>query len=205
MGHTNFCSFQKNALGTFNLVILDEKYTSPQTPYVLSIEEQCNPILEIRTPLQPKSSFTGDLYVNAQVIPEKIKTYYVLIPRGANFGNEPTKENAEKDAELWCAWRQTFGFKRIPIDFNIAFTIGIARGTRLVVSYQEFSENNNIPFVNHFDFLPSGYPLLFQDPSRPSGPLYIFRDIYVDGAGIFYAKEDDEGFKTLLPDIYKTC
>ena len=124
----NLTRFQRNINGRNNVIVLDDNYTNPDSPYVLSLADQCNEELKINTP--PNEGNT-------------IKNYYVNVPLGVGTPN---------DAQLWKAWKVVFGFTTIPIDFSVNFSINIDSMTTLSISYGELPYAKN-PFINPYDYI----------------------------------------------------
>jgi hypothetical protein len=132
----NLTRFQRNINGRYNFIILDDSHTNPDSPYVLTLADQCNQNLFIYTPTN-----TDDI----------TKNYFVNVPLGVGTPD---------DAKLWKAWKIVFGFSSIPIDFSVSFTINIRSMTTLSISYGQDSYSK---YINPYDYIT--FPQAAKTPS----------------------------------------
>jgi hypothetical protein len=60
----NLTRFQRNINGRDNQIILDDTHTNPDSPYVLTLADQCNQNLTITTPKNTPLNITKNYFVN---------------------------------------------------------------------------------------------------------------------------------------------
>ena len=192
----NLVSFQENVAGHFDIPDIPETATDPKTPYVFSLEQQCNRNIYIATPVNQEAFDNPP--PDVPVTPSFIKTYYLQLPRG---GLGTIADNVE----LWQAWRRTFGFQKLPIGFSVTFLVGVGRGTQVAISYSSDLANPEYQMIrfNKWDHIPGGYPLYVTNPVNPR--LAIGRDFYSGLDGIFYGESDKKAFKENYPALYNEC
>jgi hypothetical protein len=181
--------------GHFDIIDIPETATDPTTPYVFSLEQQCNRTIYLPTPTNTEAF--DDPPPDVPVTPSFIKTYYIQLPRGG------ISDDISANVELWQAWRRTFGFQKLPVGFGVNFIVGVGRGTQVAISYSTDRQNpeyNMIRF-NKWDHIP--YPLYVTNPINPK--FVIGRDFYTGLDGIFYSEEDKKAFKTNFPQLYYEC
>jgi len=197
----NLVSFQKNISGHLELIELTEKYTNSNTPYIFSLEQQTNRLIQLSTqnnlnafpPITPINK-----YQPSKLIPENVKTYYVQLRYGGGI-------DINKDVILWQNWRKTFGFQKIPLGFSVLLDVFIGRGTQIAFSFSPTLENPEYVIIryNRWDRIPEGYPLYIKNPINSNN--IIGRDYYTNIDGIVYDSESDAQFKKNYPKLYNNC
>lgn len=141
--------------GEDTFVYLPLSATNPNTPYELTLEQQCNSALFIEAPIN-----TGAFDVNGNLVYANVKTYYINVPYGSQSFFNPFVGPLDLayDAELWQAWKAVFGFDKIPIGFYVGFTLQVGLGTQVVVTsgtpkvnfpYVRTNSNNYIPGIGN--------------------------------------------------------
>lgn len=197
----NLVSFQKNISGHLEVIELIDKHTNPNTPYVFSLEQQTNKLIQLSTqnnlnafpPITPVNK-----YQSFKLIPENVKTYYVQLIYGGGI-------DVNKDVILWQNWRKTFGFQKIPLGFSILLDVFIGRGTQIAFSFSTTLENPEYVIIryNRWDRISEGYPLYIKNPINSNN--IIGRDYYTNIDGIVYDSESDAQFKKNYPKLYYKC
>ena len=129
-------------------------HTDPETPYVLTLEQQCNPQFRIVVPENPDAFFDG---TGPLIDPSLIRVYFVQVSYGQ-------WDDGAKDKELWQAWKSNFGFDFIPLGFAVGFTLVVGRGSMVYILYSDlpvtpqsvidgvWSSSASYLFINQFDY-----------------------------------------------------
>ncbi len=159
----NLEQFQGNFPGNANyidqpgdtVVLLDPLvHTTPTTPYVLTLEQQCNPQFRLVVPENPDAFYDG---TGPLIDPSYIQTYFVQVSYGQ-------WDDLSKDKELWQAWKSNFGFDFIPLGFAVGFTLVVGRGSMVYILYTDlpvtpqavidgiWSSPASYLFINQFDY-----------------------------------------------------
>lgn len=180
-----------------NFIVLPESATNPSTPYVLSLEQSCNNGLFLESPINT-DAFDG----SGNLVYADMKTYYIQAP----YGNQSILNpyfgplDLSYDAQLWQAWKAVFGFDKIPIGFNVGFTLQVSLGTQVVITIG--TPNQNFPYVrsNPFNYIP-GIGLA-QSALGVNTKFSSYTPQYVNAT--VYTEMSDADFATYYPKEYNT-
>lgn len=141
-------------------------WACPSGPYQMTIAQLCNPdmFFEVRSNAEAWSSGTLDS--------TKIRSYWINVPYGnaGAFGG-----SGALDAQLWQAWKGTFGFDKIPVGFGVGFSLGIKPGTEINVIVGDYNSN---PYgTTNYAVFNRQHPATYITNSAGTGPYGIPRSI----------------------------